>query len=516
MTMEPLAGHYALRGLGLAEWLRRRCRMDPDRPALSFEGGCWTYRELLAETERYAAVLAAGGLKHGDRVAYLGLNHPSLLIALFASARLGAIFVPLNFRLTAAELAGILGDAAPHTLIAAGSHLDRIDTIRDGLGCRRYLGLDGVTSGWECLPEVLTNPGPPPPAADLAADDTAVIMFTSGTTGRAKGAMLTHANLWANNVNWSLAVEFAASDIALNSAPLFHVGGLCVVVLPVLMAGGHVILKSGFDAVDTVTSIAQARVTVAFGMPAMLQAMTETSDFATSDLSSLRLVIAGGASVPASLLRTYEARGIPISQGWGMTETATTVTFLSPRQAAAKLGSCGLAAMLSEFRLIDLNGDPITEPDVKGEICARGPNVTPGYWNRPDAKAEAFDRDGWFRSGDIGFLDRDGHLYVCDRLKDMIISGGENIYPAEIEGVLCAHPAIAEIAVIGAPDPRWGERVVAVVALRPGAALSLDELQKFARQSLAGCKIPRELRLVGALPRNPSGKVLKTDLRGAS
>ena len=505
--------------LGLAEWLRRRCSLEGDRPALSFEGSSWSYAALLADVELASAVLAAGGIKQGDRVAYLGLNDPTLLITLFATARLGAIFVPLNFRLTPRELGGILDDAQAHTLIVADTHLAHILALRDGLTCQRYIKLGApsgdASPGWESLPALMNSKLSIPAAQLPSPDETAVIMFTSGTTGRPKGAMLTHRVLWANNVNWLLAVEFSSTDIAVNSAPLFHVGGLCVVVLPVLMAGGHVILKSNFDTADLLSTIEANGVTVSFAVPAMLQALSEDPRFHEADLSSLRLMIAGGASVQASLLNRYESRGIQVSQGWGMTETATTVTFLAPRQASAKIGSCGTAAMLSEFRLVDFSGNLITAPDIKGEICARGINVMKGYWNRPQATAESFDKDGWFHSGDIGYLDADGHLYVCDRLKDMVITGGENVYPAEVEGVLCDHPAVAEIAVIGAPDERWGERVVAVAALRPGFQLSLDELRAYARERLAGYKCPRELRIIDALPRNAGGKILKGQLRKA-
>ena len=352
-----------------------------------------------------------------------------------------------------------------------------------------------------------------PPAVDVAADDVAAIMYTSGTTGQPKGAMLTHGNLWANNINWMLAVDYAANDTVLNCAPLFHVGGLCVTVLPTLLAGGHVVLQRSFVAEGFLRAIKRHRVSVAFAVPAMLLAVTQLSAFNQADLSSLRLIIAGGAPVPEPLLRLFNGRGIPMSQGFGMTESASAVTFLEAELAMSKLGSCGKATALSEIRLIDEKGAAIAAPNVKGEICMRGENVTPGYWNRPQATAEALDKEGWFRSGDIGYLDAEGYLYVCDRLKDMIISGGENIYPAEIENVLYAHPAVAEVAVVGAPDARWGERAVAFVALKPNTLLSLEEMQNFAADRLARYKLPRELRLVDALPRNSNGKVLKTELR---
>lgn len=498
---------------GLAEWFCRRAERGPGRPAVTYDGETWSYGDLQARAERLSVALQAGGVRAGDRVAFLGFNHPLILATLFAAARIGATFIPLNFRLTRRELEFIINDAGIHTLIVDADHCATIDEARASLTCKRYLRPGAPRAGWESTESLMEDCSTVPPAVDVAADDVAAIMYTSGTTGQPKGAMLTHGNLWANNINWMLAVDYAANDTVLNCAPLFHVGGLCVTVLPTLLAGGHVVLQRSFVAEGFLRAIKRHRVSVAFAVPAMLLAVTQLSAFNQADLSSLRLIIAGGAPVPEPLLRLFNGRGIPMSQGFGMTESASAVTFLEAELAMSKLGSCGKATALSEIRLIDEKGAAIAAPNVKGEICMRGENVTPGYWNRPQATAEALDKEGWFRSGDIGYLDAEGYLYVCDRLKDMIISGGENIYPAEIENVLYAHPAVAEVAVVGAPDARWGERAVAFVALKPNTLLSLEEMQNFAADRLARYKLPRELRLVDALPRNSNGKVLKTELR---
>ncbi len=500
---------------GLAEWFYRRALRGSGRPAITYDGMTLSYGNLQAKAECLSAVLQAGGVKAGDRVAFLGFNHPLVLVTLFASARIGAIFIPLNFRLTRHELEFIINDAGVHTLIVDADHCATIDLAKATLPCKRYLrsGTGTTRAGWEQVETLMDEVSNVPPAVDVLAGDVAAIMYTSGTTGQPKGAMLTHGNLWANNINWMLAVDYASDDTVLNCAPLFHVGGLCVTVLPTLLAGGHVVLQRSFVAEGFLRAIKRHRVSVAFAVPAMLLAVTQLSSFNQADLSSLRLIIAGGAPVPEPLLRLFNGRGIPLSQGFGMTESASAVTFLEAELAMSKLGSCGKATALSEIHLIDETGAAITAPDVKGEICMRGENVTPGYWNRPQATAEALDKDGWFRSGDIGYLDADGYLYVCDRLKDMIISGGENIYPAEIESVLYAHPAVVEVAVVGAPDDRWGERAVAFVAVKPGALLSFEEMQSFAADHLARYKLPRELRLVDALPRNSNGKVQKTELR---
>lgn len=502
------------KSLPLFSWLERRTFHVADRSAITFKKQAWTYRELIERVEKLSAVFVEGGLGPGDRVAYLGYNHPMFLVALFAAARIGAIFVPVNFRLTSHEVGFILKDVEAHTLIGQEIHSQTVDEIAD-LPCRQYLRIGGAVGKWQDIDQLMADVQEVPGPSDVRSEATALVMYTSGTTGQPKGAMLSHANLWANNINWMLAVNFASADIGLTCAPMFHVGGLCVVTLPLLMAGGHVLLKEHFDETDFLETIERQKITVSFAVPAMMLRLCQHEAFDMTDMSSMRLLIAGGASVPEKLLKIFGARNIPVSQGWGMTETATAVTFLEMDLALKKLGSCGRAVMFSDYRLRDFSGNIITEPHVKGEILARGANVTRGYWDRPDATREVIDAEGWLASGDVGYLDEDGFLYVCDRVKDMVISGGENVYPAEVEGVLLEHAAVAEVAVIGVPDERWGERVVAVVVLRTGTTLTLDELNSHARQRLARYKCPRELRIIDVLPRNASGKVLKAELRNA-
>jgi fatty-acyl-CoA synthase len=499
--------------IGLAEWFRRRSLRAPGKPVLTFEGDTWNYAEMQERIERLATVLANGGTKAGDRVAYLGFNHPMFLVMLFATARIGAIFVPMNFRFTGHELAYVLNDAQTHTLLVGADHLATIDAVRATLSCRRFLRCGEAGPGWESVDTLMQEAVASVLASEVAPDSVATILYTSGTTGKPKGAMLTHRNLWANNLNWMLTANYRAGDVALTTAPLFHSGGLCVMTLPMLMAGGHLVLQRHFDADEFLQAIERNRVSAIFAVPAMMLFASQHADFSQTDLSSVRIIVVGGAPVPEPLLQLYGKRGIPVSQCWGMTETATCATVLNPDEAITRLGSCGKAAMMNEVRLVDLLGQPFDAPDVKGELCVRGDTVMKGYWNLPEATAAALGADGWMRTGDVAYQDKDGYYYICDRLSDMIISGGENIYPAEIESVLYDHPAIAEVAVIGVPDERWGEHVVAVVALQLGAMLSLEELQTFAAARLARYKLPRELRIVDALPRNATGKVLKSGLR---
>jgi fatty-acyl-CoA synthase len=283
--------------------------------------------------------------------------------------------------------------------------------------------------------------------------------------------------------------------------------------LATLQKGGEVVLHRTFDPGRTLAAIAEHQVTTFFGVPAMFQFMSQHPDFASANLSSLRLAVCGGAPCPEPLLRLYGERRIPMQQGYGLTETSPMVSFLAPEFALSKLGSSGRTPLFTEARLVGINGEIVREPGATGEVQVRGPNIMAGYWNRPEETAAAIDSEGWFRTGDVATFDDEGFLTICDRIKDMIISGGENVYPAEVESVLFKHPAIAEIAVIGEPDATWGECVVAVAALKPGRTLDLEELRAFASESLARYKLPRRLEIMPALPRNTVGKVLKFELR---
>lgn len=486
--------------VGLAFWLSERASRTPERKALHFEGRDWSYADLQRDVEDAAARLAGLGIVASDRVAFLGHNQPMFLIALFACARLGAIFTPLNFRLTGPELSFMLADSGARTLIVDEAHASVIAPHGAGL----------VVLAAE-RPESWGEPAPSPHRR-AAEDDVALIMYTSGTTGRPKGAMLTHGNFWWNNVAALLSIDVLADDVTLVAAPLFHIGGLNVTTLSALQKGAQVVLHRGFDPGRALADIARHRVTTMFGVPAMFLFMAQHPDFAGADLTSLRLLLVGGAPSPLPLLRTYLERGVSMQQGYGLTETSPMVSFLSPEYALTKVGSSGRTPPFVEVRIVDGEGETLAA-GAQGEILVRGPNVFKGYWGLPEATAKAIDAAGWFHTGDAGFVDAEGFVTVSDRIKDMIISGGENIYPAEIESELMRHPAIAEVGVIGEPDPRWGERVVAVAALKPGETLTLEGLRDFAQARLAAFKLPKRLEIVKALPRNTTGKILKQKLR---
>lgn len=474
-----------MRNAGLGSWPHRRARMAPTRRAFTYNGVATSYGEVALRTTRLAWRLRELGVQRGDRVAYLGPNHPSFAETLFAAHQLGAIFVPLNFRLTPAEIDYQLADCGAHVLVHAPSHV---------VEHPRAVSLD-VYEEWIAggSSEVLDEP--------VGIDDIALILYTSGTTGRPKGAMLSHANLLWNTFNLMIGVDIASDEVALITAPLFHVAALSQTLLPTFIKGGHSVIASGWDVAECVSSIEEHGVTWMFGVSTMYADLAASSWWDGADLSSLRVLLCGGAAVPESLIRTYQDRGLVFCQGYGLTETAPGATFLEAADSVERAGSAGTCVFFGDLRLAET-----------GEVEVQGPNVTPGYWNDPVASAAAFTEDGWFRTGDLGRID-DGHLHVLDRLKDMYISGGENVYPAEVENAITSHPDVVEVAVVGVPDQRWGEVGRAFVRPRDGAVVDAATLREFLVPRLAKYKIPVHVEVVDELPRTGSGKVLKPALR---
>jgi fatty-acyl-CoA synthase len=496
------------RGTGFM--LTRRAALSPERTALIFRDESWTYAELNRVTNRVAHGLHALGVNPGDRVGFLGLNHPRFLFTLFGAAKLGAIFVPLNFRLTGPELAYIIRDAGLHTLVYEENFASIIEAIRDELTVRELVSSE-AREGSRSFDDLIHDQRDTDLDYPVAENDTAWIMYTSGTTGRPKGAMLSHGNVLWNNINASLAFDGLSDDRTLAVAPLFHIGGLNVTPIPSLWKGATVVVEQMFEPGLVLELIEKHRITTMFGVPAMFLFMAQHPDFATRDLSSLRVLVVGGAPVPEALIKTYGARGIPFLQGYGLTETAPFACFLPSDMAEAKVGSAGIAPFFSDVKVVDENGHEVADGE-RGEIVVRGPNVMQGYWAQPDATAEIL-VDGWFHTGDIGKRDPDGYFYILDRKKDMIISGGENVYPAEIEDVLYQHPGIKEVAVIGVQHPRWGETVRAVVVPKEGATLTEADVIAFSEGKLARYKQPKSVVFTDVLPRNPTGKVIKFELR---
>jgi fatty-acyl-CoA synthase len=495
-----------VRDAGLGSWTARRGRMSPHRVALVDEAQEITYAGLARSATRAALALRGLGVRRGDRVAYLGPNHHTFLEVLFGTAQLGAIFVPLNTRLAAPELAFILADSGATVLLYAPPQAALAKQLRAVDSLRHLVALADEYSA------LLHRHDGDPLDERIALDDTCMIMYTSGTTGRPKGVRLTHGNLIWNSVNMLIDVDLRADEVTLVNAPMFHVAALNQTVLPTFLKGGRSVLVPAFGPADSLDLIARHRVTFMFGVPTMFATVAADPGWAGADLSSVRTLIVGGAPVPAPLIATYRGRGLVFLEGYGMTETSPGALFLRADDAQAHPGSAGTPVFFADVRLEDAAGDtpPIGE---YGEVVVQGPNVMPGYWGRPEDTDAVLSADGWFRSGDLATLDEDGFFHIRDRVKDMFISGGENVYPAEVEEALYAHPAIADCAVIGIPDPRWGEVGRAIVVLRPDTVTTAAELLASLDGRIARYKIPKSVVVVDAMPRTGSGKILKSQLR---
>ncbi|WP_169984453.1 long-chain fatty acid--CoA ligase [Microbispora sp. H10836] len=502
-----------MRNAGLGGWPARRARMTPDRPAFVVGDRSVTYAEVHERTTRLASRLRAAGVRAGDRVAYLGRNHLAFVETMFASHLLGAIFVPLNFRLAAPEIGYMLDHSGAEVLIYAPECAEVVRALPDtAAALREVVALDAPGPGERHYESWLAEGDPTPIDIPVRMDDTALILYTSGTTGRPKGAMLTHGNLVWNCYNLLLGVDVTSDETTLISAPLFHVAALNQTLLPTFLKGGSSVIMPSWGVDECYDLIEKHGVTWMFGVTTMFAAFARSPRWAGADLSSLRHLMAGGAAIPAALIRTYQERGLVFCQGYGLTETAPGATFLEASQSVRKVGSAGVPVFFANVRVVQPDGTD-TAPGQPGEVLIQGPNVTPGYWRDPEATAAAFSEGGWFRSGDIGVLDEEGHLYVVDRVKDMYISGGENVYPAEVEAAIFEHPAIAEVAVLGVPDAKWGEAGRAFVVLRPGASVTAGELRDFLRSRLAAYKIPTYFDITDDLPKTGSGKIQKPLLR---
>ncbi|MQY25791.1 AMP-binding protein [Nocardia aurantia] len=498
------------------------------RVALVYEGSTYGYAALADQARRLAAVLAAGGTTEGDRVVYLGGNSVTFLTTFLAAARLGAVFVPVNSRLTAPEVAIVLSDCAPHTLVTEPEYRPVAEAASPGSA--RLLSVPGdpaATAGeappspWETLPAAA---GPAPEPVHCGPDRIAMLAYTSGTTGRPKGVELTHGNLWWNGVNQDMVATSAPLDVTLVVAPLFHTAPLGSFALRTLMRGGTVVLRRGFEAGSMLADLETYGVTTVFAVPAMFAAVAAHEGFAAADLSALRTAVTAGAPAPASLIERYRERGIALQQAYGLTETLFAA-YLPADRIATHSASVGLPLPYTEIRIVDPAGDLAgaggLPPGERGEVCVRAPTVARGYRGKPEATAEVF-ADGWFRTGDIGYLDPDGYLYLVDRRKDMIIVGGDNVYSAEVEQVLARFPDVEDVAVVGVPDEHEGESVVAIVTGRaapgptgPRARPALAELRRFAESELARYKLPTRVVHADRIPRNAMGKLDKPVIRAA-
>ena len=486
---------------GIGDWVHRRRVKSAGLPALIWSGGETTYDVLAERVDRLANALRERGVTPGDRVAYLGDNHPTFVETLFATTLAGGIFVPLNTRLSIPELEYQIENSGPRLVIVSPALESR---GRPAAGAREVVL---VGDEFEAL---VASGSPEHPENPRTLDDPAIIIYTSGTTGKPKGAVLTHGNLTWNSINAIVDYDVTSTDRALMIAPLFHVASLGMGCLPTFLKGGAVVLAERFVPAEALDLIERHRITAMSGVPTTYQLMLEDPAWESTDLSSLRSLTCGGSAVPERVRAGFEARGLSFSSGYGMTETSPGATSLSPRYSVEKGTSSGLPHFFTQVRLAAPTEDG---PEGAGEIEVRGPNVFAGYWNNEAATVEAFTDDGWLRTGDLGIQDDQGFLTIVDRAKDMIISGGENIYSAEVEQAIMTIPQVTGVAVIGVPHEKWGEAPHAVVTLQPDTDLDLEWFVGYLSERLARYKVPRTVEIIDELPRTASGKVQKHKLR---
>lgn len=505
----------------IGDYLGRRAIYSPERLAVVDAGKSPPWRLSYAQMNERANRLAnwlrqTAGIQPGDRVAILARDGVEHLDTFFACSKLGAIHTALNWRLHWREIAGILANTTPKLLIYSGDFLpsvtqlqadDRADSIT------HYLHLDGAGSASLHYETALQSASPAPVTAASVNEETiAALIFTGGTTDLPKAAQISHRMIAWNTLN-TIIHDLHHDDVYLNVFPLFHTGGLFVYTLPNVILGGVTILTRQFDAAQVLNLIAQERVTLFAGVPTMYQMLTQAPNWAESDLSSLRFCTSGGAPLPVSLVQKYTAeKGIHFKQGFGMTEFGPGIFALAAEDAIAKAGSIGRPNFFVDARIVDDQNRPLDANEV-GELVLRGPSQSSGYFRNPQASAAAVDEEGWFHTGDLARYDDDWYFTIVDRQKDMFISGGENVYPAEIEAVLYQHPAVHMCAVIGLPDERWGEVGLACVVLKPGAVVAAADLLDFMLQHLARYKVPRRVELMDALPISGAGKILKRELK---
>lgn len=498
-----------MRDQGLGSWTTRRRRMSPDKAALVQNGTAVTYAELDDLAIRAAHGLREAGVGRGDRVAWLGLNSIEMVAAMLGTAKLGAVFVPLNTRLAPPEVAWILANAEP-TLLCWTEGFEALAQSQDvrATGVRGLFVTDLADGG---LKELLSD-DLSPLDEQVDHDDLFMIQYTSGTSGRPKGVQLTHGNIVWNCYNLLVDVDVRTDEVALVTAPLFHTAALNQVLFPLLLKGGTSLIEARFDPARAIELIEEYGVTLLFGVTSMYLAIAQAPRWAEADLHTLRSALSGGAPLPEALLRTWAERGLPIIQGYGLTEASPGVTMLRAPETLRKLGSAGTPCFFTDVRVVSaaMAEVAIGEP---GEVLVRGRNVTPGYWRDPAATQAAFVEGEWLQTGDLATVDEDGFLRIVDRVKDMFISGGENVYPVEVEAAVYTHPAVAECAVVGIADERWGEVGQVVVVVRSGHSLTAAELLEHLKGRIAGYKIPKYVRFVDELPHNASGKLLKARIK---
>jgi len=501
--------------MDLSDWIKCHADTTPDKPAILFEGSEISYARLARRIERCARVLVAGlDIKPGDRVAYLGQNSPEQIALLFACARVGAILLPLNWRLAAPEHVQLLQHARPRAMFVDGLFTDHVNGVREQLDAITLVSYADEGEGWAWFNELEdARRGQPAVAepAGLSEEDGLLLCYTSGTTGVPKGALLSKKALACNAANSVDMHAMTADDVVLTVLPMFHVGGLNIQTIPAMFAGATVVLLRQFDVDHFYQAFEEHPVTLTLIVPTIMLLLMADERWAKGKPDSLRIISIGSTVVPENMVSKVCDWGVPLVQVYGSTETCPIAAYTPPEDAARKPASTGKTAKYCEIRIVDKAGEELACGE-SGEILVRGPNVMTEYWHDADATREVFS-NGWLHSGDIGHFDDEGFLFVDGRLNDMIISGGENIYPALIENLLSECDDIEEVAVVGRPDEHWGEVAVAVVVVKEGSTVNAENIIDFCSGRISRFSCPREAVRVDSLPRNAMGKVLKEEVR---
>ncbi|MUK88467.1 o-succinylbenzoate--CoA ligase [Ornithinibacillus sp. L9] len=486
----------------ISYWVHKRAFITPNRVALLSRDNKYTYKELSKKVNEMQALLHYQfQLQKGDRVAILAHNREEYLITYFAIAQLGLVAVPLNIRLTAPELAFQIQDSGALTILYENETKELFKTLCSHVNFENAYSFDDEIVAQNNL------------IADVAIDvtnDPFVICYTSGTTGRPKGAVLTQANMFWNALNNQYAIDITSEDNVIVLLPLFHIGGIGLFAFPTILTGGTVVIPGKFEPEHAIKTIEDHKISIVMGVPTILDAIRKHPLFETANFSSVRWFYSGGAPCPEELIKAYIQRGFPLGQGMGMTETSPTIFMLTKEDYKRKIGAIGKPVMFCDISLVDGNGIPVEKGEI-GELLIKGPHVMKEYWGLPERTKEAI-RDGWFYSGDLMRQDEEGFIYVAGRKKDMIISGGENIYPLEVEQVLKELPEINEVAVIGRKDKKWGEVPIAFISFNPKQFLSEEEMDLFCRTKLAKYKVPKKYTIIEDLPKNATGKIDKKAL----
>jgi fatty-acyl-CoA synthase len=506
------------RRMHAADLLSKRAHLTPEREAV-FEqatGRRCTYAELNERACRLANFLHDRlGIRKGDRVSIIGHNSLVYLDLLYGLAKIGAIFAPLNWRLTARELAYIANDCSPRLLLCGPEFVGVLEELRMQVSIEQVIALEGAEiEGSIAYEEMLASSSPGEPVRPpIDEEDPYCLLYTSGTTGHPKGAILPHRQILWNCINTVISWGLDEQEVTPIFTPLFHAGGLFAFLTPVLYAGGRAVLARTFDPDDSLRTIQEEKCTVILGVPTLFQMWMASPVYPEADFSKVRFFISGGAACPVSLMKAWrQEKGVVFRQGYGLTEVGTNCFSMTDEESIRKAGSVGKPIFHSEMRLVDPDSGMEAKPGQAGELLIRGPHVCSGYWGNLQATIEAL-RDGWFHTGDMATRDAEGFYSIAGRYKDMIKTGGENVYAAEVEAVFREHPAVGDAALIGIPDDKWGEIGQMVVALKPNAAAGEVELLEHCQGRLARFKIPKRIVFVSELPYSPYGKVMKSELK---